>query len=245
MSGTNLTGAALVEAHRSATRKLRIISILFPIVFIAVLLWNLKAIADQVTNIDSARVGAVLAERANSLMPDVQNGLDDLASTAQPVLSAALETEAMGMAPRIEQRLRSDVDTAMANAKNDVAVAAKRTTTEQNAAMRALIAKELPELASDTAAQDALIAATTTALSQWQQRQLDATVSEYMIAMEQLHTTLQSSYSKGAAKADPEEALMTWLNLMNEHMGGEQPILGNEKKSNAKPAAAAAAAPKK
>lgn len=241
MSDTNLTGAALVEAHKGAARKLRIIGILFPIVFMGALLWNLKAIADQVTSIDSAKVGSVLADRANSLIPDVQHGLDDLASTAQPVVSAALETEAMGMAPRIEQRLRSDVDSTMANAKSDLLVAAKRTTSNQSDALRALIGKEFPELAKDTAAQDKLIASATEGLSQWEQRQLDATVSEYLVAMESLHQTLQSSYSKtGGTKADPEDALMTWLNLLNEHMGGEEPILGNEK-DNAKPAATAAA----
>jgi hypothetical protein len=240
VSETNLTGAALVDAHKSASRQLRIISILFPVVFIAVLLWNLKAIADQVASIDSAAVGTALADKANSLMPDVQHGLDDLAQTAQPVLTNALETEALAMAPRIEQRLRSDVDSSMANAKNDLSVAAKRTIANQDDTLRALIVKEFPELAGDTAAQDLLISASAEALTQWEHRQLDATVAEYLIAMEALHQTLQSSYSKTGTKGDPEDALMTWLNLLNEHMGGEEPILGNDAK-NAKPAAAAAA----
>jgi hypothetical protein len=247
VNATNLTGEALVEAHKSATRKLRIISILFPIVFIGFLLFNLKGVVDQIADIDSAEVGSQLADRVNALMPDIQHSLGDLAETAKPALSAAMETEALEMAPQIERRLQSDVDVVMKNAKSDLAVAARASMATGAATQRALIVKEFPQLAGDTAAQDKLLASASEALVQWEQRQLDATVTEHLVAMEQLHKTLQTSYSKSAnEEADPEDALMTWLNLLNQHVGGEDHILtGDTKTAAAKPAAGAATAAKK
>ncbi len=53
MNATNLTGEALVEAHKSATRKLRLVSVLLPVVFISVIFAYLASIADQVRKIDS------------------------------------------------------------------------------------------------------------------------------------------------------------------------------------------------
>jgi hypothetical protein len=44
--------------------------------------------------------------------------------------------------------------------------------------------------------------------------------------MERLHRTLEGSYTKAdGVSADPEDALMALLNLMNEHVGGGGEIL--------------------
>jgi hypothetical protein len=240
VNATNLTGDALVEAHKSATRKLRLVSVLLPVVFMSVIFAYLASIADQIKHIDSAAVGAKLSDRVNALMPDIQSSLTEIADAVQPKLYEALETEGLAMAPQIEHRLQSDVESTTKNAKNDMEVATKTAMAKQTDAQRALLVKEFPQLASDTAAQDKVLAAMTSGLVQWETRQLDATVAEHLNAMEQLHKTLQQSYSKKTnEEADPEDALMTWLNLMNEHVGGNQKILGTEKNSKGASAAAA------
>ena len=242
MDATNLTGDELVQAHKSATRKLRIVSILFPIVFITVLFVNLGGIVDQFKSIDSAAVGANLSDRVNALMPDIQQDLGEIADAVQPKLYEAMETEGLAMAPQIEKRLQSDVETTMKNAKSDLGVANRTSMKAAASEQRALLVKEFPQLADNTEAQDKVLASVHAGVLQWEEKQLDATVSEHLIAMEQLHKTLQTSYSrKPGETVDAEDALMTWLNLMNEHVGGNGKILAKD----SKPTAGASSAAKK
>src|SRR5690349_7631106 len=112
------SGAALVEAHQRATRNLRIVSIVFPLAFGALIVWNLAAIADLFRNIDGPAVGTALSNRMNALMPDIDGELGDVADAVQPALYEALGTEAAELAPQIEGRLQADVDHTMAKAKS-------------------------------------------------------------------------------------------------------------------------------
>lgn len=226
MNATSPVGEALVAAHKRATRNLRILSIVFPIVFIAVLGINLLSIVDQVRSVDMAAIGSQLSDRVNALLPDIETSLGDVADAVEPALFKALETEALGMAPQIEKRLQTDVDTTMVTAKDELGNAARRSMADGAEAQRALVIAAYPQLAADVTAQDAVLTATSEAMADWQVRQLDATVVEHLNAMEQLHRTLQTSYRKPSGdSADAEDALMTWLNLLNEHVGGEEPIL--------------------
>lgn len=245
MTTSNLTGDALVAAHKSATRNLRIVSIAFPIVFIAVIYVNLMSLVDQVRSVDMAAVGSHLSDRVNALMPDIETSLGDVADAVEPALFKSLETEALSMAPQIEKRLQTDVDATMANAKNELGNVARRTMDGKAEAHRAALVAAFPALQSDVAAQDRVLSAAAEAMVDWETRQLDATVAEHLVAMEQLHTTLQTSYKKAdGAPIDAEDTLMTWLNLMNEHVGGEEAILASDTETKAKKPAAARAGKK-
>lgn len=228
------SGTALVEAHQRATRNLRIVSIVFPVAFATLIVWNLAAIAGLFRDIDGPAVGTELSNRMNALMPDIDRELGDLAGAVQPALFGALETEAAAIAPQIEGRLQADVEHTMAKAKSGLQASVERALGAQREAQRAKLLERFPELASDAAAQDAVLDAAREAAREWSAAQLDALVAEHLTAMERLHRTLEASYTKPAgASADPEDALMALLNLMNEHLGGGDDVLAV---SDSKPA---------
>jgi hypothetical protein len=239
MTATELTGEALVAAHKQAIRRVRLLSIAFPIAFIALLLTYLSSFADQIRGVSGAAVGAELSSRVNDIMPEINESLGELADAAQPALTHAIETESLAMAPKIEEQLRTEVDRTVDGARRDLTVAAQKSIAATADAHRALLIKEFPQLASDTAAQDKVLAATSSAIVRWQDRQLDATLAEHLSAMDQLRSTLETSFTKPQTQeAHPEDALMTWLDLLNKHIGGEDPILASSDKAR-KPAAMA------
>lgn len=220
------TGAALVEAHQRATRNLRIVSIVFPVAFGALIVWNLAAIGNLFRNIDGPAVGTELSNRMNALMPDVDNELGEVADAVQPALFSALEAESAELAPQIEERLQADVKHTMAKAKSGLEAGIDRALGEQAEAQRAKLLERFPELASDPAAQEVVLTTAREAAREWSAAQLDALVAEHLQAMESLHKTLEASYTKPhGASADPEDALMALLNLMNEHLGGGDEVL--------------------
>ena len=231
----SLSGDALVAAHRDVTRKLRIVSLVFPVLFIGLMGFNLKAIAEQIQGIDGEAVGRHLSDRMNSLMPDITMYLEELADEAQPALVSALEKETSALAPVIEKQMQSDVELGMQAAKSSLRVGVDKALQTQADAQRQQLLAAFPELASDAAGQDAVLEAVRAATRDWSTRQLDATVAEHVNAMDGLRKTLEGKYAKDASgSADPEDALMTWLNLMNEHVGGDEDILGADGKTTAK-----------
>src|SRR4051812_2580031 len=204
------------------------------------------SIADLVKNIDGAAVGTQLSNHVTALMPDIDAHLGDVADAVQPALLSSLETEAMDASPQIESRLRADIDHSMALAKNTLERSVGNDLIAHNASMRASLVAAFPELASDQAAQDAVLASVRGPAGEWSKAQLDALVGEHIAAMDKLRKTLESSYSKKDDKpADAEDALMALLDLMNEHIGGSDEILATADSKSNKPSRAARAAGQK
>ena len=91
----------------------------------------------------------------------------------------------------------------------------------------AVIAAVGPELKGDKNAQDRVLKAVREALVQWAMRELSTTFKEHMLALEELRKTLQMNFvAPAGVKANPEEALLIWLELMNQKVGGDSTILG-------------------
>lgn len=226
MDPEQLTGEALVTAHQKLTRNLRIVSMAFPVAFIGLITWNLVSIADLIKSIDGPAVGTEISNRMNALMPDVEHHLADLTDAVEPALFAALATESAALAPQIERRLQADVEQTMDKSKRQLQLGVDRILEDREAAQRAQLLEAFPELADDRATQDAVLAQVRASAKQWSAAQLDTYVAEHLAAIEGLHRTLEASYTKHPSdSADPEDALMALLNLMNEHMGAGDEIL--------------------
>ena len=231
MDAEVLTGEALVAAHKRAVRNLRILGIAFPIVFVSLVVGFLWSIGKQFEDIDSAAVSAELQKRVSGFLPHLNESLGDVANAVEPVLYASLESEAERLGPQIEQRLQADVDLTVASARSTLSLAARASMARQADAQRAILIEEYPRLATDTAAQDKVLASVIPGINEWESRQLDATIAEHLIAIEHLRDTLQSHYTKsGDAPADAGDVLMTWTNLLNEQVGGDQPTLVADEK---------------
>ena len=86
-------GAALIAEHKEVTRKLRMLSIAFPIVLMVVIVWNLTALANTVEEVDTNAVASELADRANTLKPMVEQ---ELASVATAVKVRAMRPKMAG-----------------------------------------------------------------------------------------------------------------------------------------------------
>jgi len=244
LDAQHATGDELIAAHRAANRNLRIVSLTFPILFMGLILWNLRAIAQQVQDIDGPAVGTEISNRMNALMPDINDQLGELADSVHPALFTALQTEAAELAPQIEGRLQADVQHTLANAQQELQHSVARGLEADQDEQRAQLIAAFPELANDTAGQDAVLAASRAAVEQWSASQLDAMVTEHLSAMEGLRKTLETSYTKKEGEsADPEDALMALLNLMNENVGGSDEILADGKTRSKAGKAAGAAAP--
>jgi hypothetical protein len=107
-------------------------------------------------------------------------------------------------------------------AEADFRRAVERSLERLDAQQREILVEELPVLADDEAAQDKVLEAVHDALSTWAVRQLDSTFDKHLVAMEKLRGTLDKSFvTEDAAPADPADALMIWLDLLNEKLGAE------------------------
>src|SRR5438477_680774 len=156
---SNLTGEALVAAHKNAIRKLRILSIAFPIVFISLILTFLAGFVGQIRNVDRAGVGAGLSHRVNSLMPDLNQSMGEIADSVQPAMTKAIQAESLALAPEIQKRLQADGDRTIDAARHDLERTAGKSMQFGADAQRALLIKQFPNLANSPEAQDKVLAA--------------------------------------------------------------------------------------
>ncbi len=94
---------------------------------------------------------------------------------------------------------------------------------------RQILIDQIPSLKNDKTAQDKVLHAVRVSLTRWLINQLNTTLHEHMVAMDDIFQTLQKSYTAPAGeRVAPEDALLVWLDLMNEQVGGAEVILGPE-----------------
>jgi hypothetical protein len=216
-----LTGDALVAAHRDVTRKLRLLSIAFPLVFIAVLLMSLTGIVNTVKNVDTEAVAAELSNQAHILWPEIQRELEDVADEALPAVKAAIESESASMAPVLEQRFSEEFDQMRTAAERQFRGIVDGSLAEIRERQIRILEQEYPELAADRMARDKVLAASQIALEQWALAEFETAIDEHLVAIESIHRTLQANYrAPEESAAAPEDALMTWLELLNQRLGG-------------------------
>lgn len=217
---TNLTGAALVAAHKEMVRKARVLTLVFPLVLILIVVANLTAIGNQFKNLDTTAIGDDLTQRAGSLMPEMEGYLSDVASAALPALTSALEQESAAMAPLVQQRLQMDMEQLMETARADFRVRADEALESVREKQREALVAAYPALANDRVGQDQVLTAAHDAMVLWATNRFNAAVKEHMSALDDIRKTLEKSYSAPAGQvAAPEDALMAWLELLNERVG--------------------------
>lgn len=220
MEQTNLTGAALVAAHKEMVRKSRVLTLVFPIVLILIVVANLTAIGNQFKNLDTTAIGDDLSQHAAVLVPEMEGYLSDVASAALPALTNALQQESAAMAPLVQQRLSMDMEQLMDTAREDFRMKASDALDNIREKQRESLVAAFPALANDRVAQDQILTAAHDAMVLWGTNRFNAAVKQHMDALDEIRKTLEKSYSApdGQAAA-PEDALMAWLELLNERVG--------------------------
>jgi hypothetical protein len=95
----------------------------------------------------------------------------------------------------------------------------------------------MPEIANDIAAQDLILGASREGLASWSSSRFESTLESHVDAISDIRETLKRSYTAGEGKsANPEDALVVWLELLNERIGGES-LLAVADKHDATPSA--------
>ena len=230
-----LSGDALIAAHRKAKRHVRQLRMVFPLVVILIVVLNLFGLVGQVKGVDVEALVLELEMQANKLWPTVEDHLAELAMDVQPILSEALAKQSAIMGPEIERKLASNAEEMKVVVERDFISAVEKSLEEIDRRQRQVLVDEIPALKGDRAAQDKVMQALRDALVKWAMHELTTTFHGHLEALEDIRKTLQSSYiAPVGEKADPQEALLIWLDLMNERIGGESTILGDGPEPEAK-----------
>ncbi len=220
------TGADLVESHRAAKSRMRMLRITFPLLIIIIVVWNVYALAKQVQDIDTEAVANHMEGQFHKLWPRIEEDLTMIAKDIEPVLEAEIGKQSAKMASKIDARLQTDVEALKKQVEKDFTIEVEKALNEVERRQRQVLVDHIPELKSDRKAQDKVLEAVRVALIKWSMKQLTSTLHEHMVAMESIRRTLQKSYTAPAgAKVNPEEAIVLWLDLMNESVGGDSTIL--------------------
>jgi hypothetical protein len=230
MESTKLEGEALIAAHRETVRKLTIAGIVFPLLVIAIITVQLMGVVSRVENADVAAIANTSAQRLSSVWPEVEAELAKVAAAVEPALGDAIKQEASSMAPQLEQRLETDVTRLTESAQEDFRMAVDGAIAELDAQQRAALLAELPELADNRAAQDQVLAVSRERLALWSAARFDSTLEDHVEAIGAIRKTLAKSYTApDTISAEPEDALVVWLELLNERIGGEELLAVAEK----------------
>lgn len=222
MESSKLEGEELVAAHKDAARKLLILSIAFPIAVVVIIVGHLWAIANQVESLDTAKVATITAERLGAIWPDVESHMTDVAKQVEPALAKAFDTEVAAMAPLLEKRLQTDVDATLDTAERDFSSAVETALAQMESNQRNVLLTEVPSLETDRAAQEHVLASSRAAIVSWSEDRFHGALEDHVEAMASIRETLRKGYStKSGVAADPQDALLAWLELLNEHVGGD------------------------
>ena len=218
--------AALIAAHQAAKKRLRAVRIVFPLLVISLVVFNVYALAQQVKSVDPNDIAAGLESEFHKLWPRIEEDLTLVASNLEPVLSEELEKQAAALGPKLDKRLERDVEELKRQVEADFMIELERALDEIERRQRSAIVEHIPEFKGNRKAQDRVLEQVRVSLTKWCMKQLTSTLHEHMLAMEQIRKTLQRSYiAKAGAKVDMEETVSIWLELMNESVGGDDTIL--------------------
>lgn len=215
---------------------------LFPTIIIIVVVWNVYALVRQVQDIDTEAVANHMEAQFHKLWPRIEEDLAMIAKDLEPVLEAEISKQAAQMGPKLDARLESDVEALKKKVEKDFQTEVEKALEEIERRQRQVLVDHIPDLKGDKKAQDRVLEAVRVSLLKWSMKQLTSTLHEHMIAMESIRRTLQRSYTAPAGtKVDAEEAVVLWLDLMNESVGGDNTILAPREepapaKSKASPA---------
>lgn len=225
----------LIEAHKGLKKRTKLLRIVFPLVIILIVVLNVMGLVNQVKELDTEALASSFESEAHKVWPRIEDDLALVAKHLQPVLAKEIQTQSEALAPRLEAKLKSDVEKLKVRVERDFLVELEKSLDEIERRQRQILIDQIPSLKGDKKAQDQVLRAVRVSLTRWLINQLNTTLHQHMVAMDDIFRTLQKSYTAPAGeRVAPEDALLVWLDLMNEQIGGVDVILGPEKKPESK-----------
>jgi hypothetical protein len=204
MSEEQDAGAGLIEAHKALKKRMKLLRIVFPLVIILIVVLNVYGLVQQVNDLDTEALAASFESEAHKIWPRLEDDLSLVAMHLEPVLAKEIQKQSEALAPKLKAKLKSDVE--------------------------AMKVDQIPSLKDDRKAQDQVLNSVRVSLTKWLIGQLNTTLHQHMLAMDDIFRTLQKSYTAPAGeRVAPEDALLVWLDLMNEQIGRADTILAPAK----------------
>ena len=219
--------ATLIARHQAIKARLRMLRVAYPVVILVIVIGYIWSIVNQVKAIDSETIASRLQEGAHKLLPQVQDALADVAKELEPVLTKELERQSAKLGPKLEKVLEKETEELKVRLERTFQQELEKAMAEIENRQRGVLVEQIPELKGDRKGQDRVLETVRVGLLKWAMRQLTHTFHEHVIAMEQIRKTLQRSYTTKVGKGGvrPDDAVMIWLELMNETVGGDENIL--------------------
>ncbi len=228
--------ATLIARHQAIKARLRMLRLTYPVVILVILIGYIWSIVNQVKAIDAEKIASRLEEGAHKLLPQIQDALADVAKELEPVLTKELERQSAKLGPKLEKVLEKETEELKVRLEKSFKEELTKALAEIENRQRGVLVEHIPELKDDKKGQDRVLETVRVGLLKWSMRQLTHTFHEHVIAMEQIRKTLQKSYTSKVGKGGvrPDDAVVIWLELMNETVGGDENILGTPKEDKKK-----------
>ncbi len=216
----------LVEEHQRIQRRLRFLRFAIPGVAALIVVGNLWSMASEVQELDTDALATQIEARSNHLMPRVEEHFNELARALQPVFAAEMDKQAATLAPRVDAALTRQMTLLQQNVEARFTKQLDAAWAASQGRQRNMLVAAIPDLAGNHAAQDRIMQSMKDSLMRFSMKQLAANFHEHVVAMEGIRKTLQRSYAGAGADAQADDALMIWIELMHETVGGDDTILG-------------------
>jgi len=230
MSEEQDAGAGLIEAHKALKKRMKLLRIVFPLVIILIVVLNVYGLVQQVNDLDTEALAASFESEAHKIWPRLEDDLSLVAMHLEPVLAKEIQKQSEALAPKLKAKLKSDVEAMKVTIERDFQKALEKSLDEIERRQRQVLVDQIPSLKDDRKAQDQVLNSVRVSLTKWLIGQLNTTLHQHMLAMDDIFRTLQKSYTAPAGeRVAPEDALLVWLDLMNEQIGRADTILAPAK----------------
>lgn len=232
MDGSGAGDGNLIARHKAVKGRLRSLRIIYVVVVGVLVVGYIWSIVNQVRNVDVEAIASRLEEGAHRLLPRVEQHLIDVANHIEPVLRKELESQGKKLEKRLEKVVEKESEQLKQRLTSQFEARVDKVLNEIKEDQKRVLVKHIPELAGNTKAQEQVADAVRAGLLKWSMKQLTHTFHEHLLAMEQIRKTLTESYAQrgpDAKQVQPDDAVMIWLELMNETIGGDDTILGGPK----------------
>jgi len=103
-------GPGLIETHQALKKRTKLLRIVFPLVIILIVVLNVFGLVRQVEELDTEALASSFESEAHKVWPRIEDDLALIAKHMEPVLAKEIQKQSEALAPRLESRLKSDVE---------------------------------------------------------------------------------------------------------------------------------------
>ena len=224
------SGTALVEQHIASKKRMKLVRIVGPLAMVLVSVMQIWSIVNMFRDLDTDKLTTTMQTEAERVMPRIQTNILQSAERLRPAVMDAFAQYQTVLGPRLGEVFDKEVGELKGTLNDELKQGLADGLGKAQDRQRGEIVKNFPELKEDTEAQTAILDAAKAGAEEWAMGQFTTSLNGHIAAMEDIRNTLNSKFGAGAegGKEEPQQVMMTYLELMAETMGGDENIIANE-----------------